>query len=214
MPAHRPCCGLCPALVVDSPRGRWRPTRSPAWRFSAIAGAIVVLALHGVRLQTGSSTVNAGDRACAAEARRWASPQASPPAGYELAPPKRTIRRADSRVVGELRNPTLRVAAAAGVATHLPGLLYLLGLNDDAHAATRLWSRDSSRCSSPVRSDASTIPFCGAREASAAQRRSAPRSGRVSAWMLGPRARDPDPHLQRCRRLLHDDRGALDLLTS
>ena len=28
-----------------------------------------------------------------------------------------------------MRNPTLRAAAVAGVATHLPGLLYLLGLN-------------------------------------------------------------------------------------
>ena len=32
-------------------------------------------------------------------------------------------------MAANVRNPSLRVAAAAGVATHLPGLLYLLGLN-------------------------------------------------------------------------------------
>ena len=88
------------------PRGRWRPTRSPAWPSSAIAGAIVVLALHGVRLETGSSTVNAVIELWA-EARRWASPRASRPAGYEVAP-EATIRTGDSRAAGELRNPTLR----------------------------------------------------------------------------------------------------------
>jgi hypothetical protein len=39
------------------------------------------------------------------------------------------LSESNSRLVRQLRNPSLRVAAAAGVATHLPGLLYLLGLN-------------------------------------------------------------------------------------
>ena len=46
-------------LSSPTPRRRWRHTRSPAVASSAIAGAIVVLILHGVRLETGSSTVNA-----------------------------------------------------------------------------------------------------------------------------------------------------------
>jgi hypothetical protein len=40
--------------------------------------------------------------------------------------------REDSRIARRLRDPSLRVAAAAGIATHLPGLFYLLGLNEIA----------------------------------------------------------------------------------
>ena len=58
MPAHRPSAAY--ALLSSS-----KPQRSLAaytiagLASSAIAGAIVVLVLHGVRLETGSSTVNA-----------------------------------------------------------------------------------------------------------------------------------------------------------
>ena len=73
---------------------------------SAIAGAIVVLALHGVRLETGSSTVNAvielvgggaalGFAAGIATGRIRGATRSDHPNG-------------DSRVAGELRNPTLR----------------------------------------------------------------------------------------------------------
>ena len=94
---------------------------------SAIAGVIVVLILHGVRLQTGSSTVNAViELAGGAAALGFAAAIATGRirGGTRFKHPK-----GDSRVAGELRNPTLRAAAVAGVATHLPGLLYLLGLN-------------------------------------------------------------------------------------
>ncbi len=60
--------------------------------------------------------------------RRWASPRGLRPAGYEEAPDL-SASTGDARIARQLRNPSLRVAAAAGVATHLPGLLYLLGLN-------------------------------------------------------------------------------------
>ncbi len=85
---------------------------------SAIAGAIVVLILHGVRLETGSSTVNAvielvgggaalGFAAGIATGRIRGGTRSEHPMG-------------DSRVSGELHNPTLRAAAAAGVATPSP----------------------------------------------------------------------------------------------
>ncbi len=60
--------------------------------------------------------------------RRWASPRASPPAGCEAASDL-TVRTVTSPLAAQLRNPSLRLAAVAGVATHLPGLLYLLGLD-------------------------------------------------------------------------------------
>ena len=42
------------------------------------------------------------------------------------------------RIVAMLRRPTLKVAAAAGAATHLPGLFYLVALNAIAAGSPRL----------------------------------------------------------------------------
>jgi hypothetical protein len=94
---------------------------------SAIAGAIVVLVLHGIRLDTGTSTVNAViELAGGAAALGFAAGIVT---GHLPRVPRSEHSKGDSRLARQLRNPSLRVAAAAGVATHLPGLLYLLGLN-------------------------------------------------------------------------------------
>ena len=94
---------------------------------SAFAGAIVVLALHGVRLETGTSTANAIiELAGGAAALGFAAGLATGRIRGEFRSERST---GDPRIARQLRNPSLRVAAAAGVATHLPGLLYLLGLN-------------------------------------------------------------------------------------
>jgi Sap, sulfolipid-1-addressing protein len=94
---------------------------------SALAGAIVVSALHGVRLETGTSTVNAAlELAGGTAALGFAAGIATGRLGGNPRPRRSS---GDGRMARELRNPSLRVAAAAGVATHLPGLLYLLGLN-------------------------------------------------------------------------------------
>ncbi len=97
-----------------------------------IAGAIVVLILHGVRLETGSSTANAViELAGGGAALGFAAGIAT---GRIRGGTRSEHPKGASRVVGELRNPTLRAAATAGVATHLPGLLYLLGLNEIARS--------------------------------------------------------------------------------
>ena len=94
---------------------------------SAIAGAIVVLVLHGVRLESGSSTVNAViELAGGVAALGFAAGIAT---GWVRGGTRSEHPKHDSRIKRRLRNPTLRSAAVAGVATHLPGLLYLLGLN-------------------------------------------------------------------------------------
>jgi hypothetical protein len=95
---------------------------------SAIAGAVVVLVLHGVRVETGTSTVNAvielaGGLAALAFAAGIVTGRLRGGARSE------GHSGGGSRLGEELRSPSLRVAAAAGVATHLPGLLYLVGLN-------------------------------------------------------------------------------------
>jgi hypothetical protein len=103
---------------------------------SASAGAIVVLVLHGVRLETGTTTVNAViELAGGAAALGFAGGIAT---GRIRGLSTREHSKGDSRLVRQLRNPSLRVAATAGVATHLPGLLYLLGLNAIADSAPPL----------------------------------------------------------------------------
>jgi hypothetical protein len=82
---------------------------------SAIAGAIVVLVLHGVRVETGSSTVNAViELAGGAAALGFAAGIVT----GRLRSVRSEHSKGDSRLVSELRNPSLRVSAAAGVATH------------------------------------------------------------------------------------------------
>ena len=94
-------------------------------------GLLVVEVLHGANVAIGGSTFTAVlDIAFGAAAlgfaaglqRRWVQPtrraSSSPsPTG----PPSRWRQR--------LRNPSAGVAAAAGIATHVPGLIYLVALN-------------------------------------------------------------------------------------
>ena len=95
-----------------------------AWSFAV--GILVVVALGGVKVEAGSSTTNsvvslglgaaAVGFAAGIATGRIQTPSPGPSTGK-------------SRVSRALRDPTLAVAAGAGIATHLPGLLYLLGLN-------------------------------------------------------------------------------------
>lgn len=96
--------------------------------WSISVGVIVVSVLHGVRIETGNSTTTAiielvGGGAALGFAAGMAAGRF---------PRDRDGAAEDSRVIRELRDPSLAVAAGAGVATHLPGLLYLLGLNEIA----------------------------------------------------------------------------------
>ncbi len=86
-------------------------------------GFIVVSVLHGVSFEAGTATsaVNVlggvaalGFAAGLATGRIWSQPRAAPE---------------QPALVRRLRDPSFAVAAGAGVATHLPGLFYLLGLN-------------------------------------------------------------------------------------
>jgi hypothetical protein len=92
-----------------------------AW--SCAVGLIVVRVLHGVGIRSG--TANAiielvGGAAALGFAAGLAAGRL---------PRERESSVADSRLARRLRNPSAAVAAGAGVATHLPGLVYLLGLN-------------------------------------------------------------------------------------
>jgi hypothetical protein len=100
-----------------------------AWSWTI--GLLVVGGLHGADVAVGGSTLSAVlDVAFGAAAlgfaaglqRGWVEPRPrrrSSPSGTGTA----------SRISRRLRNPSAGVAAAAGVATHLPGLIYLVALN-------------------------------------------------------------------------------------
>jgi hypothetical protein len=96
-----------------------------AW--SVTVGLLVVLALHGAQVAAGTSTASAVvslglGAAGLGFAAAFASGRVEPRA------PSRSVAD-ESRMARALRAPSLRVAAGAGIATHLPGLMYLLGLN-------------------------------------------------------------------------------------
>jgi hypothetical protein len=101
--------------------------------FSVAVGVLVVTVLHGVNLPGGESRfgdfvdVVAGVAALGfANGVRFG--------GLERVR-RRRVRDEPSRLVRMLRDPSLRVAAGAGAATHVPGLFYLVALN--AIAANR-----------------------------------------------------------------------------
>jgi hypothetical protein len=90
--------------------------------WSVAVGVVVVTALHGIEV-SGDSTFAAvvdeiGGIAVLAFAWGYLSGRGAPGS-----------RRIGPSVPARLRNPSLRVAAVAGVVTHLPGPFYLLGLN-------------------------------------------------------------------------------------
>jgi hypothetical protein len=96
---------------------------------------VLVLALHGARVNLGGSTFTAlFDLVAGVAAIAYAI-------GFRqgrVSVPRRRARRAPraartngttARLVERLRNPSVLTAAVAGVATHVPGLIYLVALN-------------------------------------------------------------------------------------
>jgi hypothetical protein len=108
--------------------------------FSVGTGILVVSIIHGADIRHGTSTFDAlvnvlagvaaiGFAAGLAQGRIQRRP------GSETRAP-----REQSRISKRLRDPSIGVAAGAGVATHLPGLLYLVGLNQISAEAPPLGS--------------------------------------------------------------------------
>ena len=94
--------------------------------FSVAFGVAVVAFFHGADLRHQDSVVNSLIELAAGMAAL----------GYAVGvgtgrarPPSRSESADESAVTRHLRNPSVGTAAAAGVATHLPGLFYLVALN-------------------------------------------------------------------------------------
>ena len=114
-------------LSSDRPRPVLAAFTLAGLLFSCAVGVIVVFALHGVSLPGGASTRTAiVDLAAGAAMLGFASGAWS---GHVDRFRQRRGERPPSRLMTALRRPTVRVAAAAGVVTHLPGLFYLVALN-------------------------------------------------------------------------------------
>jgi hypothetical protein len=98
---------------------------------SMVFGLVLVLAFHGARVELGGSTFTAAfNLAAGVAALAFAF-------GYRegrLSLPRRERRvrstdGAGARLARRLRDPSVLTAAVAGVATHIPGLIYLVALN-------------------------------------------------------------------------------------
>ena len=89
-------------------------------------------ALHGVRVETGKSTVYSlvaligGVAALGFAAGMAAGRMPSPGSRIRR---ERVTPAGERDLIARLRHPSLGLAIGAGVLTHLPGLFYLLGLN-------------------------------------------------------------------------------------
>ncbi len=128
----RPGTSLAAVLVLLKTSQPQRPLlffTAAGFASSWVIGLLVVGVFHGANVAIGGSTFTAvlqiafGAAALGFAAglqQGWVQPRRqrdpSPSA-------------ASSRIGQRLRNPSARVAAAAGVGTHLPGLVYLVALN-------------------------------------------------------------------------------------
>lgn len=130
----RPGTSLAAVLALLKTREPERPLfffTAAGFAWSWAIGVLVVGAFHGANVALGGSTftgvldVAFGSAALGFGAglqRGWVQPT-------RLRSSTRPGQGTASRVSRRLRNPSTRVAAAAGVATHFPGLIYLAALN-------------------------------------------------------------------------------------
>ena len=95
--------------------------------FSVAFGVLVVVALGGADVRFGGTVEDLIELLAGTAALGFAAGVA---AGRAELPSRGSSTGAQSAMAVRLRNPSMRTAALAGVATHLPGLFYLVALNE------------------------------------------------------------------------------------
>ena len=95
--------------------------------FSVAIGVLVVLAFGGADIRLGGTVEDLIELLAGTAALGFAAGLA---AGRAELPSRGSATGAQSAMAVRLRNPSVRTAAVAGVATHLPGLFYLVALNE------------------------------------------------------------------------------------
>jgi hypothetical protein len=114
-------------LSTSRPRQLLAPFIAAGFAVSAGIGVLVVSVLHGVDLPGGRSDFTAFvDIAAGVAALGFAAGVLS---GRVSRPRRRSEPSEPPWPVRMLRRPSLKVAAGAGVMTHVPGLFYLVALN-------------------------------------------------------------------------------------
>jgi hypothetical protein len=101
---------------------------------SMLIGLVLVLALHGARVNLGGSTFTAvfdlvAGVAALAYAIGYRKGRVSVPRRARREPRAARTSGTAARLAQRLRNPSVLTAAVAGVATHIPGFIYLVALN-------------------------------------------------------------------------------------
>jgi Sap, sulfolipid-1-addressing protein len=95
--------------------------------FSVAFGVLVVVAFGGADVRLGGTVEDLIELLAGTAALGFAAGVA---AGRAELPSRGSSTGAESAMAVRLRNPSMRTAAVAGVATHLPGLFYLVALNE------------------------------------------------------------------------------------
>ena len=95
--------------------------------FSVAIGVLVVVAFGGADIRFGGTVEDLIELLAGTAALGFAAGVA---AGRAELPSRGNPTGAQSSMAVRLRNPSVRTAAVAGVATHLPGLFYLVALNE------------------------------------------------------------------------------------
>jgi hypothetical protein len=98
---------------------------------SMVFGLLCVLAFHGARVDLGGSTFTAVfDLVAGVAALAFAVGYRQGRVSLRRREPRAArANRSTARIARRLRNPSVGTAAVAGVATHVPGLIYLVALN-------------------------------------------------------------------------------------
>jgi hypothetical protein len=114
-------------LSASSPRRVLVAYIAAGFTFSAAVGVLVVAIFHGAGIDYRGTDVYAAIELLGGLAALGFAIAVG--AGRRELPSRDSGSREESTIIRRLRNPTGTTAAAAGVATHLPGLFYIVALN-------------------------------------------------------------------------------------
>ena len=127
--APRPAgiAALYALLSASSPRRVLLAYIAAGFTFSAAVGVLVVAIFHGAGIDYRGTNVYAAVELLGGLAALGFAIAVG--TGRRELPSRDSASREESKIIRGLRNPTVSTAAVAGVATHVPGLFYIVALN-------------------------------------------------------------------------------------
>jgi hypothetical protein len=127
--APRPAgiAALYALLSASSPRRVLLAYLAAGFTFSAAVGVLVVAIFHTAGIDYRGTDVYAAIELIGGLAALGFAIAVG--TGRRELPSRDSASREESKIIRGLRNPTVTTAAVAGVATHVPGLFYIVALN-------------------------------------------------------------------------------------